>query len=278
MVCTHPNAASNDWVATVIEQTGWPRPASDYLTWLRSDTSSRLPQNFRTDDKYHRPSAQYLRKEGIYGLFFPEKPEKEACDLISNVRVRPMVERMISGRLPEKEIAKKINSRLGTFLTSAAIERYHHYYWNVELLRVEDWAILYESNYQAKEEALAVAQVGPSLALHKLGFQQNIDSKSMLRIVQEGMFFDFLQWKAQPLSPERTKAMTASARTMVMVDEQLASADSALKDSLKAFEAFKMSHGHTKIQDMNSLAPAGNFSGSGAKLLDVAPKDDEDSP
>lgn len=277
MVSSHPNATNNDWVAAVIEQMGWPRPAADYMTWLRSDLTSKIPPGFRTDDRYHRPSARFLRSEGIYGLFFSERAEKEASDLILNLRVRPMVESLLLGRLPEKEIAKKVNSRLSMHISAGAIERYHHYYWKVELLRVEDWAILFENNYEAKENALAIAHVGPSLALHKLGFQQNIDSKSMLRIMQEGLFFDFMQWKSQPLSPERTKAMTANARTAVMVDEQLSSSDSALKDSLKAFEQFRMKHGDGRVPGMAELAPGGNFTGSGARLLDSANPDDEEA-
>ncbi len=276
MVSSHPSADNNDWVSTVIEQMGWPRPGSDYMSWLRASLVSKMPANFRADDKYHRPSARFLRDEGIYGLFFPQKAEKEASNLIMDLRVRPMIEQLLLGRLPEMEIAKKVNARLSLHLSTAAIERYHHYYWKVELLRVEDWAILYENNYEAKENALAVAQVGPSLALHKLGFQQNIDSKSMLRIMQEGLFFDFMQWKSQPLSPERTKAMTTISRSAVLVDEQLSSSDSALKDSLKAFEQFRMKHGDIKVPEMQELAPGGNYTGSGARLLDSPDKSEEE--
>lgn len=275
MVSAHQSAGDDNWVASVIEQMGWPRPRPDYVSWLRADLYSRMPAGFRTTDKYHRPSSRYLRNEGIYGLFFSEKAEQEASNLIINLRVRPMIEKLLLGRLPEKEIAKKVNSRLSMHISAAAIERYHHYYWKVELLRVEDWALLYENNYEAKEDAVAVAQVGPSLALHKLGFQQNIDSKSMLRVMQEGLFFDFMQWKAQPLSGEKTKAMATIARSAVMVDEQLSSSDSALKDSLKAFEQFRMRHGEIKVPEMHDLAPGGNFTGSGARLLD-APQEDEE--
>jgi len=276
MVSSHQNAGDNNWIAAVIEQMGWPRPESDYLAWIRGDMMSRLPTGFRTNDKYHRPSARFLRDEGIYGLFFSEKAEKEASNLISNLRIRPMIEQLLLGRLSEKEIAKKVNARMNTFISAAAVERYHHYYWKVELLRVEDWAILFRDNYAAKENALAIVNVGPSLALHKLGFQQNIDSKSMLRTMQEGLFFDFMEWKAQPISANKTKAMTAIARSAVMVDEQLSQADSALKDSLKAFEQFRMKHGENRARDMQEIAPGGNYSGSGAKLLEAPLEDDKE--
>lgn len=275
VVSAHAQPNNDDWIATVIEQMGWPRPGSDYLSWIRADIESRLPAGFRTSDKYHRPSTKFLREEHIYGLFFSEKAEIEASNIITNFRVRPMVEKLLLGRMPEKEIAKKVNARLCMHLSAASIERYHHYYWQVELLRVEDWALFYENNYAAKEDALSIAQVGPSLALHKLGFQQNIDSKSMLRIMQEGLFFDFMEWKSQPLSGEKTKSMTAIARSAVLVDEQLSSSDSALKDSLKAFEQFRMKHGKATVQDMTELAPAGNYTGSGARLLDIPREEKE---
>ncbi len=276
IVSAHSNAHDNTWIVTIIGNMGWPAPSLDYVEWLRTDITSRIPANFRTDNKYHRASVKFLREEGIYGLFFSEKEEIEASNLITNLKVRPMLEYLILGRLPEKEIAKKINSRLSLHISTGAVERYRHYYWNVELLRVEDWAILFENNYAAKENAVSIAQVGPSLALHKLGFQQNIDSKSMLRIMQEGLFFDFMQWKSQPISPQRTKAMAATARTAVLVDEQLSSSDSALKDSLKAFEQFRMKHGENRVSGIIDTAPVGNFTGSGTKLLDSYVPEEED--
>jgi hypothetical protein len=84
----------------------------------------------------------------------------------------------------------------------------------------------------------------------------------------EGLYFDFREWKTQPLSERRTKSMTALAKAAVMVDDRLSQADSAIKDSLKAFEQFRMKHAEHTAKDMKDLAPSGNYSGSGAKLLD----------
>ena len=109
------------------------------------------------------------------------------------------------------------------------------------------------------------------MALHKMGFSQQIESTTMLKEMMEGLFFDFREWKSQPLSASRTKAMTAIARTAAAVDEQLSQADSALKDSLRAFEQFRMQHAQMAVPDVRQIAPGGNYSGSGAKLLEAAP-------
>ncbi len=62
--------------------------------------------------------------------------------------------------------------------------------------------------------------------------------------------------------------MALAARSMTLIDERMTESNSLLKDSLKNFEKFRMNHAKNQVIDMRELAPDGNFSGSGAKLLE----------
>lgn len=276
MTSGHQMADNNDWVQMMVTNLGFPTPHSDYIIWLRGDINAKKPVDFQPQDRYHTSSRQFMKTEGIFDIHTNGKAVREAHTIVTNLRARPIIESLILGRIEPKDIAKKINTKLGSFYTTEGIESYKHYYWKVDLLRVEDWAQLLEQYEMQRQNALAIVQVGSSMALHKTGFQQQIDSKSMLRNIQETMYFDFQEWKTKRHGSERTKAMTNLAKAMVMTDEQLSQADSALKDSLKAFEQFRMETEKAKVPGMPEIAPGGNYTGSGAKLLD-APKTDEET-
>lgn len=269
MTCTHPSAADNVWVDTALVSLGFPRPDAALLTWLRSDMNTRRPANFQTNNRYHTPSVRFMRNEGIYGLHNPDKAAREAHLLVTNLRARPIIENLLLGRMEPKEIAKKANARLGEFFTADGIEAYSHYYWNTSRLSVQDWSQLLEDYDVQRQNTLSIIQVGPSMALHKMGFQQIIDSKTILRDMLEGVYFDFREWKTHRHGTDRTKAITALAKSAVLLDGQLSMADSAIKESLRAFEQFRMQHSRDNVQSVRDLAPDGNYTNSGARLLEA---------
>ncbi len=267
---TPPNSFKTDdaWVGGMMTSLGFPPPDPAYLAALRYGLNQRIPATYQPGNRYHRASTSFLKEEGLYGLTFRDKATMDAQLIVTNLRARPIVEQLLLGRMEPREIAKRVNARLNEYLTAESVQAFGLYYWDVSLLSVEDWAQLYQDYDVQRANALSIVQVGPSMALHKMGFSQALESKTILKEMLEGLYFDFREWKTQPLSERRTKSMTAIAKAAVMVDDRLSQADSAIKDSLKAFEQFRMKHADQTPKDMKDLAPAGNFSGSGAKLLE----------
>lgn len=274
MTSGHQNATNDNWIQMMITSLNYPTPDPSYLLWLRNDLASKTPTDFRPHDRYHSESRKFLKSEGIFGFHQQSKEVKEANEIVLNYVVRSMTESLLLGRLEPKDIARKINARFGTFYTEEGVNAYRHYYWQVGIMRVEDWAALPDDIN--KNNILAISQAGAAMALHKTGMQQHIDSKSMLRTMQESLYFDFVEWRTKKHSSERTKSMTSIAKAAVMVDEQLSQSDSALKDSLKAFEQFRMETERVAVPDVRSLAPGGNFSNSGARLIEAKVKEEED--
>jgi hypothetical protein len=228
---------------------------------------SRIPTNFRID-KYHRESVKFLRNEGIYSLHFMDKATREAQLILTNLRARPIIETLLLGRIDAKTVAKRTNARLTTHLSAEGVEAYSLYYWNVTIMKVEDWARLFEQSHAQRQQTLAVVQAGPAMALHKMGFAQQIEGKVVLKEVFDGLYFDFKEWQTQPLSLDKTRALTANAKAIAGIDDRLSQADSALADSLKQFEQFRMQHASQVVPAILDIAPSGNFTDSGAKLLE----------
>lgn len=265
----HSQASQDAWIEMTLVSLGYPRPDSDYLLWLRSDFNSKMPSDFQPTGRYHRPSIRFMRAEHIYGMHNPDKAAREAHLIVTNLRARPIIENLLLGRMDPKEIAKKVNARLGEFFTSDGIEAYSNYYWNVGKLSVQEWSQLLKDYDVQRANTLAILQVGPSMALHKMGFQQVIDSKSVLREMLNGAYFDFREWSVQPHSVNRTKAIVALAKSAALLDMQISQEDGALKNTLRKFEQFRMQHLKEGTASMRTLAPDGNFSGSGARLIEA---------
>ncbi len=95
--------------------------------------------------------------------------------------------------------------------------------------------------------------------------------------MQESLYFDFVEWRGKKHGSERTKSLTGIAKAAVMVDEQLSQSDSALKESLKAFEQFRMETEKVAVPDVRSVATVGNFSKSGARLIEAKSREKDES-
>lgn len=279
MTSGHQAASDNAWIQMMVTSLNYPAPDLTYLQGLQNYLASKIPADFRPHDRLHTDSRKFLREEGIFGFHQQTKDVKEANDIVLNYRARALTESLLLGRLEARDVAKKVNSKLGMFYTEEGVDAYRHYYWQVGIMRVEDWMSLLPNPTDdlQKQNILAISQVGASMALHKTGIQQQIDSKSMLRSMQEALYFDFMEWRTKKHGSDRTKSMTNLAKAAVMVDEQLSQSDSALKDSLKAFEQFRMETEKVAVPDVRSLAPGGNFSKSGAKLIEAKSEEKDES-
>jgi len=275
---TLPDGQDDRYVNHAVTSLGFPGVSGEILGRLRAELQPKIPADFNPVDRYHKSTVKFLRSEGIWSLYHQDEAAHQATTLLVDLKVRDTVEKLLLGRLEHKDVAKKINSRFGVFYTATAIQTYEHYFWNVPLLKVQDWVQVFEQMDPRKEKALAILQVGPALALHATGFQQQIESKAVLREMLTGLYFDFKEWQAQPRSADRTEAMVKVARAASAIDTSLSQSDALLKDTLKGFEVFRMrSAEEGAVKDIRVLAPHGNFSGSGAKLLDAPKKDEEEA-
>jgi len=259
------DAMVNMWVTML----GFPETQPNYLQWLRNEVNQKLPAQFTPHNRFHRPSVRFMRQEGIYGLHNPDEASHEASKITVHLRARPLVEELLLGHHHSVTIAKKVNARLEEHFTADGIEAYRHYYWNVDLLRVDEWAILLQNRDAQRSKTMAILQVGPAMAMHQAGFSQEIEAKAIMQEMLEASYFDFLEWKAKPQSEARTKMMATIVKATALLDERMQEGTSLVKDSLKNFEKFRMEHARKKVLDMRSLAPDGNFTGSGAKLLEA---------
>lgn len=276
MTIDSADAQKDEWIQYGVQAFGFPTPTIVYLEDLRETVYQDVPVDYDPKDRYNRASVKYLRGLGVWSMHNPDEAVNNAMQLLGNSKARKIIEQLLLGRIDPGEVAKKANSRLQSFFTVETIQAYAHYFWNTSLLKTNEWLHFFE-NYDRGDtsKSISVLHGGPSSALHHAGFQQNLESKEMLREMMEGIYFDFKDWKAQPMSVNKTRALTNLAKSATQIDVRLSEADSALRDSLKAFEAFRMEHAQKGVQSIDDLAPQGNFTESGIDIKELPPKSEE---
>lgn len=272
-----PQAKDDAWVASMVVQFNLPVPPAPLLQAVRADLTPKIPPGYQPTNRYHRESVRFLRSEGIWGMHNPDDDVYQAQTLLSNSRVRAVVDQLLLGRLEPKDVAKKVNARLGAHLTASIVETYSHYFWNVGLMRIDDWNEVFSGQEIVKSKTVSAIQGGPAMALHLAGFEQRIEAKLMLREMMESVYFDFRDWRNQPRSEQRTRCLASLSKAACGLDFQLSQADVAIKDALTKFEQFRMQQSKEGVIDIKDLAPDGNFTQSGARLLEAAPQADSDS-
>lgn len=274
---TRPEGQDDRYVRHAVTSLGFPDVTGEILGRVRGEVQPKIPAGFNPADRYHRDTVKFLRTEGIWSLYHQDEASRQATTMLVDMKSRDTIEKLLLGGMPHKDVARKVNARFGSFYTAVAVQTYEHYFWNVPLLKVQDWSAVFEQMDPRREKTMAILQVGPALALHAAGFQQQIDSKNVLREMLSGIYFDFREWQAQPRSEERTEALVKNARAAVSIDTAMSQSDALLKDTLKGFEVFRMrSAEQGAVKDIRELAPHGNFTGSGAKLLEAPEKLEEE--
>ena len=271
----HEQAGDDKWVHYEVCARGYPPPNVEYLTTLRSHLTISVPMHFDPTDKMHRPSTRFLRSEGIYGLYFPDDAAREAGELVSNTRVRGIVEQLLLGRISAKEVSFRLKNRLGVEITPDGIEAYKQYYWNTERLRVEEWASLLQNQDIQRRKIMAILECGGGLALHLNGFQQQLESKQTLREMMDTVYWDMREWAQQPRSPEKTKALGGLARAACLLDTQMTGKDAEISKAMQSFEQLRLQTEGKQVPAIRDLAPLGNFTGSGERILESVPDDSE---
>lgn len=272
LTLTKPEAQDNSWIQYSVQSMGFPSPEDEYVQEMREALEKEMPVSYDPTDRYNRESVKFLRAAGVWSMHNPDDEIRAALKILPHFRARRIIEQLLLGRIEVAEVTKKANSRLGEYFTTGCVKAYNHYFWNTSLLKTKEWLTFFE-DYETTDQAnsVAVLQGGPAMALHVTGFRQNLECKEMLKDMLEGLYFDFRDWQTRPTSVNKTRALTGIAKAAVGLDVRMSEADSALRDSLKAFEAFRMEHSQKGVKSIDEIAPHGNFTESGEEIKELPP-------
>ncbi len=259
-------------ILKTLEDWGFLSPVDTYLGFLRQKLNP--PPNFDANNRLHRASMQYLREHKVHELFFPTTASEEAWAILSDPFKRLIVEQVLLARLDRKQTALKLNKKHGWHLTAEGLTAYNDVFWNVKGMTWDEWGRFLYGRSAMYEKYMSLLQCPPQLAFFHLQLEQAVESKHMIQRAQEIAYFTLEEVSQKPgTGPDKVKAIGVLTKSITDCHEALSTSDMALKDILKNFERFRMEHPQIPPVDIKSLAPGGNFTGSGVdeKLKLVKP-------
>jgi hypothetical protein len=128
----HSDNYTNDRIKDIIYQLQLDYVGDWYVDQLRATCVPPTP--FYPTDKLHAPSQRFLIKEKIQGLFLQDEASSSALKMMEKPRVKEFIEAMVLSGVPNPVIVYSLRTHRNFLCTIAALERYVHYFWNVELV------------------------------------------------------------------------------------------------------------------------------------------------
>jgi hypothetical protein len=207
----------------------------------------------------------WLRKKKLYSLVFPDKHTEEMREkILLSPPNREKVETFILGGVPYYEIAQQMKE-LGTEISELAIAEFKHYFWNPDIMGLGNWAVYLDRDSSSRTSSLKNAyqlavRAGPEAASYRMGIRKELDGKKIMMEVRAELYHTFLETRTLPLSDKKVEMLGNLARGLARIDERVQAGDTALQETLKKFEKFKVLHGKQKVPSLLDLAPTGSIS------------------
>ena len=255
---------SLDSVNSTLELHGISEIEPSDFQMIKGDLGMR-PTDFRPWDSSHKPTNSWLRKQRVFSLVHPDVGTKEMKEkILTDPRAREKIDRLLLGNVSYIEAAHRLR-KLGVKVSDSAIAEYSHYFWNTQIMGVSDWAVYLEHDSSertaATKSAYSIAMLaGPEAAMYRVGVKKQLDGKKIMMEVQAELYHTFLETKTLPLSTKKVEMLSALARGLARIDERVQAGDSALQETLKKFEKFKVLHNEKKPPSLLELAPNGSVS------------------
>ncbi len=112
-------------------------PSTDTIEFLREEL--RPPRNFMPETTRHEASVRFLKQEGIYGLFHPDKYDRQALALLHKSVVKEAAEAWLLTGAPYAGAAEFLKNTFGEAFDPIAIERYVWYCFNLHKIQPSEW-------------------------------------------------------------------------------------------------------------------------------------------
>jgi hypothetical protein len=252
-----------------------PPPDETYLGMLRQEIPPQ-PAVFTLNDKNHRPSTQYMRDQGIYDLVFPDTDMNAALDVLFDTSKRVIVEQAILTRLDLKLLAMRLNKKHTWHLTEEMLSLYRHCFWNVNLLTFDHWGRYLYGRSAMYANYMTLLRADQKLSLYHLRMEQVMESKDLIRRAQEIAAMTLEEVAMVPGVPaDKIKAIGVLGKVITDCHAAMSTSDMAMGSVLKQLQKFRVTPSEAPARSIHLLAPAGNFTGSGAEVVPIKKGDKE---
>lgn len=214
------------------------------------------------------PTREYLKKEGIHDLWYPNAHVKEAYEILGHPQLRADAEQLLLSPLRIEETVSRLNKHHEINLTIAGVQAFGHYFWNRKLLPMHEWISLMDERPFVNNH-IAVMTVSPDMAASLVpwamgysGPPTNLNTGTVSKRIRDVAFLKILEIERNPATLAHSKMMKNYSDVVKMAENEMRQSDVALKDVLQAFEKFRLRRDDTSVPSIEEVAGP-NYSRSG---------------
>lgn len=255
----HPSGHDDARVKELLDEVQLDSINEEYIKKLRATCTPPYP--FYPSDPLHRPSQRFLMKEKLQGLFSLDESTKRAIDALKSPRVKEFIESMVLSGASSVLIASALTNQKNFACTSLSIDKYKHFFWNIDLVdttemrallalrasqpdeneKYEDRVVkaaLYRASFDDPRRVAADLPNAPLVALMsqmRMGFMpRQIDLAKVLEATQKAAAIRALEATLRGAPRDSTRALEFSTVTKMMgeVLETVVKPDERLREEL----------------------------------------------
>lgn len=252
-------------VNRILKAFGLPTVPEDVFEQIQAGL--RIPKDLMISNKEHRPTIRFMREQGLYYIWNPKEEERAALGLMRAPLVRETVQILLMGRIPSVELVQWIEKKYGTEVHPKTIDTYSFYFWNCQLVSLDQWSSLLWDNVM-RDHYLASFWGSRNQALYRAGFTPKINGKTALKEAQRSIAMRIEATRLMPDSKDTARILATLTKELVGVHAALYGEGAGAEDALRELRKIKLAKTDNKVLPLRVVAPGGNYSNSGQKTED----------
>jgi len=243
----------------------------------RTRQSMVFPTNFTFTNPRHQLTVDFMKSERIYSIWQTTDNESRVLkELMEHLRARDRIDVLLMGRVPSEEVAKWVNKQfnMNPAYTARMIDTYKHYFWNTDLLGINDWNTLLYGDPRA-DAMLAAYSCGPEQAFYRAGGNPvPEDPEFPLREYYRQAYYILEAQRYKSDSGQSIANRSRLAADLKAFYEMLYGRERGELDRMRKFKEFIMVKHPALYKTWEDLE--GTHSGDGTDRKETKPKGDED--
>lgn len=232
---------------------GLGEPSSEDLITLKEQLEESKPKC--PMDIHYPPCKSWIRKQKIMSLARETKDAVKAREILSNRRLRRVVQLLLITETPFDAICVYAKEITGAKVKEPQLKLFKHYFWNTDDMTLNDWAeFLDQDVWSDRELYLNSRERGEEYALWKLGYRVEIPDNDLLSQMLHEAQSRFFETSGD--SNTKDTAMKAKLWSEVVfkaLEEKNKTGD-AVKQVLDELKSIAIHLDHEKIPSLEDLS------------------------
>jgi len=224
-------------------------PTLAYLRELRTELDQSKPPRF---SGVNPTSRAWIRRQRIWSLATSDPDATAARDLLSDNKVRPVLEALLLADASIPDVARYITAITNRNLKPAVIDKYRHYFWNRNLLSDAEWRVFLDP-LPDRYVMLSYYGRGLEFVLWKFGHRIALSKQDILQAVLHESAMRFIETGSMPNTMNTSIAAKNWADTVFKAIDQLDKTGDSVKEVVEELRAVAIKLGRRDISSIEQV-------------------------